>query len=113
MKITPTRQDAASAFREYADTRTAGHEYNSVSILPDELCGYSGQKLMGVLADKPGSGDDYVDRIVHVWTNTGDHLIALQLQGPTGSKVSMRPSLSCWVISAFGWAERPAPPSRR
>lgn len=86
VKITPTRQDAASAFREYADTRTAGHEYNSVSILPDELCGYSGQKLMGVLADKPGSGDDYVDRIVHVWTNTGDYLIALQLQGPTGSK---------------------------
>ena len=86
VKITPTTQDAASAFRQYADARTAGHEYNSVSILPDELCGYSGQKLMGVLGDKPGSGDDYVDRIVHVWTNNGDYLIALQLQGPTGSK---------------------------
>ncbi len=86
VKITPTTQDAASAFRQYADARTAGHEYNSVSILPDELCGYSGQKLMGVLGDKPGSGNDYADRIVHVWTNNGDYLIALQLQGPTGSK---------------------------
>ncbi len=84
--ITRTTQDAASAFRQYADTRTAGHEYNSVSILPDELCGYSGQKLMGVLGDRPGSGNDYADRIVHVWTNNGDYLIALRLQGPTGSK---------------------------
>ncbi|BBZ57879.1 hypothetical protein MPHO_48710 [Mycolicibacterium phocaicum] len=86
VKITPTPQDAAAAFQGYADARTAGHEFNSVSILPDELCGYSGQKLMGVLADKPGSGSDYVDRIVHVWTNNGDYLIALQLQGPAGSK---------------------------
>lgn len=86
VRITPTTQDAAAAFQQYTDARTAGHEFNSVSVLPDELCGYSGQKLMGVLADKPGSGSDYVDRIVHVWTNNGDYLIALQLQGPTGSK---------------------------
>lgn len=86
VKISPTPLDAGAAFRQYADARTAGHEFNSVSILPDELCGYSGQKLMGVLADKPGGGSDYVDRIVHVWTNSGDYLIALQLQGPAGSK---------------------------
>lgn len=86
VRITPTTQDAAAAFQQYTDARTAGHEFNSVSVLPDELCGYSGQKLMGVLADKPGSGSDYVDRIVHVWTNNGDYLVALQLQGPTGSK---------------------------
>jgi hypothetical protein len=86
VKISPTTLDAGAAFQQYADARTAGHEFNSVSILPDELCGYSGQKLMGVLAEKPGSGSDYVDRIVHVWTNNGDYLIALQLQGPAGSK---------------------------
>ncbi len=86
VRITPTTQDAAAAFQQYADARTAGHEFNSVSVLPDELCGYSGQKLMGVLADKPGSGSDYVDRIVHIWTNNGDYLVALQLQGPAGSK---------------------------
>lgn len=86
VKISPTTQDAAAAFRQYADARTAGHEFNSVSILPADLCGYSGQKLIGMLGDKPGSGSDYADRIVHVWTNNGDYLIALQLQGPTGSK---------------------------
>jgi len=86
VKISPTHLDAGAAFQQYADARTAGHEFNSVSILPAELCGYSGQKLMGVLADKPGSGNDYVDRVVHVWTNNGDYLIALQLQGPAGSK---------------------------
>lgn len=86
VKISPTRLDAGAAFQQYADARTAGHEFNSVSILPAELCGYSGQKLMGVLGDKPGSGSDYVDRVVHVWTNSGDYLIALQLQGPAGSK---------------------------
>lgn len=86
VKISPTPLDAGAAFQQYADARTAGHEFNSVSILPDELCGYSGQKLMGVLADKPGSGSDYADRIVHVWTNNGDYLVALQLQGPAGSK---------------------------
>ena len=86
VKVSPTHLDAGAAFQQYADARTAGHEFNSVSILPDELCGYSGQKLMGVLADKPGSGNDYADRVVHVWTNNGDYLIALQLQGPAGSK---------------------------
>lgn len=86
VKISPTPLDAGAAFQQYADARIAGHEFNSVSILPDELCGYSGQKLMGVLADKPGAGSDYADRIVHVWTNNGDYLVALQLQGPAGSK---------------------------
>lgn len=86
VKISPTPLDAGAAFQQYADARTAGHEFNSVSILSGDLCGYSGQKLRGVLAEKPGGGSDYVDRIVHVWTNNGNYLIALQLQGPAGSK---------------------------
>lgn len=83
--ITPTTLDAADAFQKYADDRTAGYDINSVSVLPAELCEYSGQKLMGMLAAKPGHGINYVDRIAHVWTNTGDFLVALQLQGPTGA----------------------------
>ena len=89
VKITPTPQGAAEAFQRYADARTAGHEFNSVSILPAELCGYSGQKLMGILAEKPGSGSDYVDRIVHVWTNNGDYLI----REPTGSYMPASPEV--------------------
>ena len=58
---------------------------NSVSVLPGELCGYSGQKLMGILADQPGQGIDYADRIVHVWTDSGDFLIAVHVEAPTGT----------------------------
>ena len=34
-------------------------------------------------ADQPGQGVDYADRIVHVWTKSGDFLIALSCEAPT------------------------------
>jgi hypothetical protein len=40
---------------------------------------------MGSLADKPGDGVEFRDRIVHVWTNAGDYLVAIHLQAPSGS----------------------------
>lgn len=83
--IAPTTLDAADAFEKYADDRTADHEITTISLLPGELCGYSGQELMGVLADQPGQGIDYADRIVHVWTDNGDFLIALRLEAPNGA----------------------------
>lgn len=83
--IAPTTLDAADAFRQYADDRTADHEITSVSLLPGELCDYSGQELMGILADQPGQGIEYADRIVHVWTDNGDFLIAVRLQAPSGA----------------------------
>ena len=83
--IAPTTLDAADAFEQYADDRTAAHEISSISLLPGELCDYSGQELMGILADQPGQGIDYADRIVHVWTDNGDFLIAVRLQAPNGA----------------------------
>jgi len=83
--IAPTTLDAAAAFQKYADDRTADYEISSVSILPGELCDYSGQDLMGTLADQPGHGIDYADRVVHVWTGDGDFLIALRLEAPNGT----------------------------
>ena len=83
VSITPTTLDATAAFQEYADARTADYEINSVSLLPGELCDYSGQELMGMLADTPGQGIEYFDRVAHVWTNDGDYLVAVQVQGPT------------------------------
>jgi hypothetical protein len=80
--IAPTTLDAEAAFRQYADQRTANASINSVSLLSGDLCGYSGQELIGILAEKPGQGIDYADRIVHVWTNDGDFLIAVQLEAP-------------------------------
>jgi hypothetical protein len=83
--IAPTTLDAADAFKQYANDRTADHEITSVSLLPGELCDYSGQELMGILADQPGQGIEYADRIVHVWTDNGDFLIAVRLQAPSGA----------------------------
>lgn len=82
--IAPTTLDAADAFQQYADDRTAHHEITTLSVLPGELCGYSGQELIGVLADQPRQGIDFADRIVHVWTDSGDFLVAVQLQAPNG-----------------------------
>jgi hypothetical protein len=85
VSIAATTLDAAAAFEQYGNDRTAAAEINSISLLPGDLCGYSGQELIGILADKPHEGIDYADRISHVWTNSGDFLIAVQLEAPDGS----------------------------
>lgn len=85
--ITPTTLDAANAFDKYADDRTKGSPISSLSVLPGDMCGYSGQELMGMLADQPGQGIQYGDRLVHVWTNDGDFLIAVAVQAPDGGPV--------------------------
>ncbi|MGA5541124.1 hypothetical protein ACPCIR_04655 [Mycobacterium sp. NPDC051198] len=49
--LTPAAGDAQDAFDQYSNDRVAEFPINSVSVLPGDLCGYSGQKLMGILAD--------------------------------------------------------------
>ncbi len=83
--IAVTRQDPAAAFREYADKIMAASAVSSVSVLPGDLCGYSGQKLMGAWSDTPQNAVEFEDRIVHVWTNTEDYLVAVHVQAPTGT----------------------------
>lgn len=83
--ITPTKLDPAAAFTEYADKVMAESAVSSVSVLPDELCDYSGQKLMGAWSDTPQQSVEFLDRIVHVWTNTNDYLVAVHVQGPAGT----------------------------
>jgi hypothetical protein len=85
VSITPTDLDAAGAFERYADERTAGSAISSISLLPGDLCGYSGQEMMGTLAEDPGEAVEFADRIVHVWTDAGDFLLAVHLQGPSGT----------------------------
>jgi hypothetical protein len=58
---------------------------STVSVLPGELCGFSGQKLMGAWSDTTQNAVDYEDRIVHIWTNGGDYLVAVHVQAPTGT----------------------------
>jgi len=82
--ISPSGLDPAAAFREYTDQVMSQSPVSSVSILPGELCDYSGQKLMGAWSDTPQNSIQFVDRIVHVWTNTKNYLVSVHVQAPTG-----------------------------
>jgi hypothetical protein len=82
--IAPTELDPAAAFRDYTDKLMAQSAVSSVSILPGELCDYSGQKLMGAWSDTPQNSIEFIDRIVHVWTNTTNYLVSVHVQAPTG-----------------------------
>jgi hypothetical protein len=84
--IAATQLDPAAAFRKYADGLMAESAVSTVSVLPGELCGFSGQKLMGAWSDTPQNAVEFEDRIVHVWTNSGtDYLVAVHVEAPTGT----------------------------
>lgn len=83
--IAATQADPAAAFTEYADRLMGESAVSSVSVIPGPLCGYSGQKLMGAWSDTPQNAVEFADRIVHVWTNSGDYLVAVHVEAPTGT----------------------------
>ena len=83
--IASTQLDPAAAFRKYADDQMAESPVSTVSVLPGELCGFSGQKLMGAWSDTTQNAVEYEDRIVHSWTNGNDYLVAVHVQAPTGT----------------------------
>ena len=83
--IAPTKLDPAEAFTKYADTVMAVSAVTSVSVLPAELCDYSGQKLIGVWSDTPQQSVEFLDRIVHIWTKSNDYLVAVHVQAPAGT----------------------------
>lgn len=74
--ITATPMGPAQAFRRYADDLTAESELSTLSLLPAQTCGFSGQKLMGQLDEVV-----YEARIVHV----PGYLIAVYAEAPTGT----------------------------
>jgi hypothetical protein len=83
--IVKTTLDPAAAFKKYADDAMAASPVSSVSVLPADLCGYSGQKLLGSWADTPEQAVEFGDRVAHIWTNSGDYLVAVHVQGPAGA----------------------------
>ncbi len=84
--IAQTQLDPAAAFTKYADDLMEEAAVSSVSVLPGELCEYSGQKLMGAWSDTPQNAVEFEDRIVHVWTNSGnDYLVSVHVEAPTGT----------------------------
>jgi hypothetical protein len=98
--IAKTTLDPAAAFKQYADDAMAASAVSSVSVLPAELCGYSGQKLLGSWADSPEQAVEFGDRVVHIWTNSGDYLVAVHVQGPAGANFDpfTSPMLDDFVI---------------
>jgi hypothetical protein len=80
--ITQTTLDPAEAFKKYADDAMAAASVSSVSVLPGDLCGYSGQKLVGAWSDSPQRAVEFGDRIAHIWTNTNNYLVAVHVQAP-------------------------------
>ena len=40
---------------------------------------------MGTWAQDPDESLEYQDRIAHVWTNTGNYLVAVHVEAPTGT----------------------------
>jgi hypothetical protein len=83
--IAQTKLEPAEAFTKYADQVMAVSAVSSVSVLPAELCGYSGQKLMGAWSDTPQQSVEFLDRIAHIWTNTNNYLVAIHVQAPAGT----------------------------
>ncbi|PEG37103.1 hypothetical protein CQY20_17030 [Mycolicibacterium agri] len=84
--IAKTDLDPAEAFTHYADRVMGESAVASVSVLPAKLCGYSGQKLMGVWADTPQQSVEFLDRIAHIWTDTNNYyLVAVHVQAPSGT----------------------------
>jgi hypothetical protein len=84
--VAPTELGPSEAFDKYSDDAMAKAPIASLSVLPGELCGYSGQKMMGTWSG-PGSAApvEYRDRIAHVWTNAKSYLVAIHLEGPRGA----------------------------
>ncbi|MDT7765352.1 MAG: hypothetical protein QOC63_4772 [Mycobacterium sp.] len=82
--IIQTGLDPAAAFRKYADELMTESAVSSINVLPGQLCGYSGQKLMGAWSDTPQNAFEYRDRVVHIWTNSGNnYLVGVHVQAPT------------------------------
>lgn len=83
--VAPTELEPTEAFDKYSDDAMAKAPIASLSVLPGELCGYSGQKLMGMWSGSGGAPVEYRDRIAHVWTNSTSYLVAIHLEGPQGA----------------------------
>jgi len=85
ISITATALDPAAAFTRYSDDVMAKYPISTLSLLPADLCGYSGQKLMGTWADDPEESTEYQDRVTHIWTNSKNYLVAIHVEAPSGT----------------------------
>ncbi|GAA3547369.1 hypothetical protein GCM10023077_25110 [Mycolicibacterium helvum] len=83
--IVSTPLDPSAAFTRYGDDVMARYPISTLSLLPGDFCGFSGQKLMGTWARDPDESLEYQDRIAHIWTNAGSYLVAVHVEAPSGT----------------------------
>ncbi|OBJ55268.1 hypothetical protein A9W95_15350 [Mycobacterium sp. 1423905.2] len=57
------------------------------------LCGYSGQLLTGTL-QSPAGDIDFADRIVHLWTNSKQYLVAIHVTGRSAGFAAAKAALT-------------------
>ena len=86
--IASTPLDAGAAFAAYGDAAVDRSAVSVLNVMPAEFCGFSSQRLFGNWSDKPGESVEFADRITHIWTNTGDYLVAIHVEGPAGASSS-------------------------
>ncbi len=79
--IAATKLDPARAFSDYAATQAHSKPDFQVETLGAKFCGYSSQKLVGTYRGSSGTVE-FADRLTHIWTNTGQYLVAIHLEGP-------------------------------
>lgn len=79
--ITVTTLDPASAFADYVATLANSKPDFHVDTVGVKFCGYSSQKLTGTFLGPQGTVE-FADRITHIWTNTSQYLVAVDLEGP-------------------------------
>jgi hypothetical protein len=79
--IAQTTLDPAAAFSDYAAALARSKSDFQVDTVGVKFCGYSSQKLTGTFLGPQGALE-FVDRITHIWTNTGKYLVAIHVEGP-------------------------------
>ena len=85
VSITATVLEPQQAFGEYADALTEDAVISSVSVLPAQLCDYSGQKLLGSTTTADDTTVTFIDRVVHIPTAGGNYLVAIHAEAPSHS----------------------------
>lgn len=83
--IAQTPLDPGAAFDAYGDAVFDNSGVSVLNVMPAEFCGYSSQRLFGNWSDQAGQTTEHADRIAHIWTETGDYLVTVHLQGPAGA----------------------------
>jgi hypothetical protein len=79
--IAATTLDPGRAFSDYAATLAHSKTDFQVDTVGAKFCGYSSQKLVGTFGGPSGTVE-FADRLTHIWTNTAQYLVAIDMEGP-------------------------------